>query len=174
MPTYQVLRRIPSAHSKEIGRIITRWAFLEWRLKNVAYALLNVTPKQGRVAVREPRATNYVDMLRDLLHLAGIQVSVDLVDYQKLLEVLAGHRDRLAHGIWLKHPDFKDPVLQLVKGKWQPNPQKPKAKRVIDPEGALIQAEELRQFVPLIDQAAKVAGQLEIQVSVALRKLPAG
>lgn len=155
MAVYKVRRRLPTAHCTQIGRIVTRWAFLEWQLKNVAYVLLNVGPKEGRLAVREPRATDYVTMLEDLIRVRGINVPFAFKKYKDFLEILVNHRDRLAHGIWLKHPGFNEPVLQLTKGKWNPDPQNPKrkTKRIIEPEGALIRLKELREFVPLIDQA---------------------
>lgn len=168
MAEYKVRRRLPAAHCREIGRIITRWAFLEWRLRNVAYILLNVSPKQGRLAIREPRATDYLTMLQDLMDLAKVKVTADFAAFHKLLEVLGNHRDRLAHGIWIRHPDFKEPILQLTKGSWRPDPTGPKAKRVISPEGALIRLRELREFVPLIDRAIDSSARLELEVSRAL------
>ena len=62
MPTYPVRRKLPVAYSTEIGRIITRWAWLEWELKRVAYTILEIGPKEGRLSVREPRAHDYLTM----------------------------------------------------------------------------------------------------------------
>lgn len=170
MNTYKVRKTLPTAHSTQIGRIITRWALLEWRLRNIAYRLLNIGPKEGRLAVRDPRATDYVLMLEDLMNLKGLKIPFNFVEYRKLLEILGTHRDLLAHGIWIKHPDFKEPVIQMTKGKWSPDPTKPgeKAKRLIKPEGALIRLKDLREFPPLIDRAIKGAEILEHHVSVAL------
>ena len=170
MAEYPVRRRIPTAHSIQIGRIITRWAVLEWRLRNTIYALLGIGPKEGRITVREQRAENYITTIKDLMKIKRISIQFDLIKYIKFLKILREHRNNLAHGIWLKHPDFEEPVLQLIKGKWNPDPSNPKTKtkRVIDPEGALIRPQELRQFSQLIDKAIDAAAQLEDQVTRAL------
>lgn len=110
MPEYRIRRSLPVAHSREIGRIVTHWSFLEWRLKNVAYALLGIGPKEGRLAVRQPRASDYVTMLQDLLDLKHVPVSVDLQKFRKLLNDLGDYRNSLVHGVWLKHPSYSDPV----------------------------------------------------------------
>ena len=153
---------------------MTRWAFLEWRLKNVAYRLLGVNPKEGRVAIREPRAEDYLDMLQDLILIKSLKIEFDFKEFKRVINILEGHRNRLAHGVWIKHPSHRSPVLQLTKGKWQPDPTNPKirAKRVVEPEGVLIRLTELRQFAPLIDAAAKGVEQLEQAVALALEASP--
>lgn len=166
MPEYKVRRSLPMAHNREIGRIVTHWSHLEWRLKNVVYVLLGIGPKEGRLAVREIRASSYATMIEDLLDVKCVSVSIDLGNFRKLLSELGDHRNRLVHGVWLKHPSYSDPVLQLTKGESTPDPTNPagKRKRVIDPEGILVKADELRKFVPLIDRAAATAGRLELEV----------
>ena len=61
----------------------------------------------------------------------------------------------------------------MIKGSWSPDPDNPKkkAKRVINPEGALIRSKELREFAPLIEQAIKAAIDLEKQVERQLQAL---
>ena len=85
MPKHKVRKRLPVAYSTEIGRIISHWAYLEWRLKNVTFALLDVGPKVGRLAIREPRASDYIGMFIDLMAVKGIEVSTDLKALKKLL-----------------------------------------------------------------------------------------
>ncbi len=171
MAVYPVRRRLPTAHSTQIGRIITRWAVLEWQLKNIAYALLNIGPKEGRLAVRETRVEKYIDMIEDLMKLKGLPVPDDLADFKTTLKILESHSNRLAHSIWIRHPDFKEPVMQLLKGKWQPNPKEPKrtVSRLIEPEAVLIRLKELREFALLIDQGVDAAGRLEKYVTRALQ-----
>ncbi len=170
MSVYPVLLSLPVSHSREIGRIITHYAHLEWRLRLVIYALLNIGPKEGRIAVRETRAEEYVTMIEDLLSVKKIRVNVNSKKSKKFLTLLREHRNTLAHGIWVKHPSSRSPVLQLAKGIWQPDPSKPqrRARRIIEPEGAVIRVTELRQFVRLIDQAARTAAKLEGEVRAAL------
>ena len=138
MPTYPVRYRLPVSYSTEIGRIITRWAFLEFRLKETAYMLLGVDPKVGRIAIREPRITDYIDMIQDLMHLKSITATADLKKLRKSLEKIQSFRDKLAHGIWMKHDTTKLPVLQVVKGSYISNPEGKKTKAKIDPLAAIV------------------------------------
>ena len=122
MAVYPARYRLPVSYSTEIGRIITRWAYLEAVLRTTAYLILRVGAKHGRVAVREPRVVDYVTMLQDLMHLESLKTRVDLKTLKKSLEEIEALRHKLAHGIWLKHPSTKLPVLQIVKGSYPPSP----------------------------------------------------
>ena len=74
MPTYPVRPNLPVAYSTEIGRIITRWARLEWELKRIAYTILQIGPKEGRLSVREPRAHEHLTMIEDLMRVRGLDL----------------------------------------------------------------------------------------------------
>jgi len=168
MGKYPVIRKLPAAHCREIGKIITRWAFLEWRLKNTGYLLLNIGPKHGRVAVRELRVCDHLTMIQDLMEINDVSVSgFDFAKFRKLLETVGNHRDRLAHGIWIKHPDHRSPILQLTKSSYL-LPTKGKTKRIIKPEGVSIDLAGLREFVPIVDMTVKYGDILERLIRAAL------
>lgn len=69
MGIYLVRYRLPTKYSTAIGRMITRFAALESALRNLIYALLELDPKMGRVAVRNPRIEESFTMIRDLMGL---------------------------------------------------------------------------------------------------------
>ena len=146
MPTYPIRYRLPVAYSTEIGRIIPRWAFLEYRLKETAYMVLGVDYKVGRVAMREPRTAEYVDMIRDLMSLKSLTTSVDLKELRKTLEKLQPFRDKLAHGIWVRHDTTKLPVLQVTKGSYvlETAGPKTKAKAKIEPLALAVRLADLK------------------------------
>jgi hypothetical protein len=100
---------------REIGRVITRHAYLEWRLSKIIYALLSVGPKEGRLAVREPRATDRLVLIRDLVHLKGLEIRADLDLLAEAIDSVTRQRDQLAHGIWLRDSATQTFFLRLTK-----------------------------------------------------------
>ena len=163
--------RLPAAYSMEIGRIITRWAFLESLLKRMAYSVLDVGQKEGRLAVREPRAADHMTMIEELLAVKGLAVAPDFKEIKDNLVPLERNRDALAHGIWVKHPATKIPVLQALKGKWS-HPAMPKTKRIIVPEGMPITLEALRANTKSIEAGCIVIMRLHRSIEAQLESLP--
>jgi hypothetical protein len=77
--------KLPSFLLRDIGRIITHHSVLESKLSRIVYTLLGIDP----VAVREPRTTDRLEMIVDLLKLKGISVSADLDGIREALELCA-------------------------------------------------------------------------------------
>ena len=161
MPTYPVRRKLPAAYSTEIGRIITRWAWLEWELKHVAYAILQVDQAEGRLSIREPRAHEYLTMIEDLMQVRGLSISAKLKPHVKpaktALETLGNLRNALAHGIWIKRPETPLPVLQLPSGGLIKLPNLPKKlpKAKIEPRALVIELSGLRAAVHDIEEVTR-------------------
>jgi hypothetical protein len=59
----------PPAVSREIGRIIVRFAYFEKCVLEMVWQALGLSEAAGRIAVREPRITERLDMLRDAVGL---------------------------------------------------------------------------------------------------------
>ncbi len=171
MATYPVRDKLPISHTTEIGRIITRWAFLEWLLRQIAYLLLGLNPKAGRLAVRDPRATDCVTMIEDLVHVNGLKIRVEWKLLRRGLDDLSKHRHRLAHGVWLKIPGQRSPCLQIVKDTWQPNPNKPSIKAKIDPISVPVTASDLHSVTRAIESAIRELQKLAGVIDAALRAL---
>ena len=178
MPIFPVRRKLPTAYSTEIGRLITRWAWLEWELKCVAYAILQLGPKEGRLSVREPRAHDYLTMIEDLMRVRGLSASASLKPYlkpakAKLIE-LGDLRNAVAHGIWIKHEGTHLPTLQLVSGsllqsiKW-PHPLQ-KAK--IEPRALAVELPGLRAAVSDTEQLTKMIQALRREIEEQLSASP--
>ena len=111
MGAYPVRRRLPVKYSTEIGRIITRFAFLESQLRAMTYKLLMVNDKQGRLAVRAPRVVDHITMIQDLAALAKLELKVDWKKLKAFCREAESFRNRLAHGIWLKHSGVKTSLI---------------------------------------------------------------
>lgn len=151
MKEYPLVLDLPASLSREIGRVIVAYAAMEMVLSKIIYALLGVGPKEGRLAIREPRALDRFELIRDLANLSGI------ADYPgtKLLaegikEVMI-QRDQLAHGVWVRHPETGKLLLRLTKGQWQPvKGQRGNTKRLVKPEGIIYGPESARSLHSLI------------------------
>lgn len=168
--THPTRFRLPPSYSMEIGRTISRWAFLEWRIKQIGYLLVfwpdppSKNPKVGRLVVREPRIDDYTTMIKDLMKLRRLSVSVNINAIHDGLKDLERNRDALAHGVWVKHSSTKIPMLQVLKGKWS-HPSKPKTKRIVDPEGIPITLKQLRDNTRAIGRAVTAILMLEAELS---------
>jgi hypothetical protein len=84
---------------------VTAWAVQEHELRRIAYLLLSLDPKRGRLAVKGGRAKELVELISDLMHLSEItSKTTRLKEYAKLLEEIENRRNSLAHNVWLKAP----------------------------------------------------------------------
>jgi hypothetical protein len=100
--------RLPHNMSREVGRIIVRWAYFEFAVQQMNWQALGVSDKAGRIAVREPRVEERLEMLSELISLR--QASWDKQLYKSVLDrakLLASKRHLLGHGVWTK-----------LRGKW--------------------------------------------------------
>ena len=93
---------IPSSLAREIGRFLVTWAHFEHYVQATVWSALSLGAEAGRIAVREPRITERLDMLRDLCELYQLR-PIDYVliaDIRKRVEPLAARRHMLAHSLW--------------------------------------------------------------------------
>ena len=116
MRTYPTRARLPAPYSAHIGRVVTRWSLLHATLRQVGYALLQVNPKLGRVMVQEPRVADHVTMIEDAMTVLSLKTSVDTKELKKGLKTLDEIRNKLAHGVWVRHSQTSVPVLQDTRG----------------------------------------------------------
>jgi hypothetical protein len=119
---------LPSSMLREIGRAMVTHALLEWLLLRTIYLLLALDPIEGRIAVRDPRTTDRLDMIVDLLRIkkATKKVTVDLQDLRTRLDECSRARDALAHGIWVRDDEASKWFLRFSGGSWQPPGEKEK------------------------------------------------
>lgn len=152
------------SYSTEIGRIMTRWAFLEWRLRVVAYILLGVDHRLGRIAVREPRAADYLTMIQDICMMRNITLKSDTKTLRKELAECKESRDLLAHGIWIKHRGSKLPVIQKATGSYQEEPGQKRTKAKMAPKSMMVELAELKKLSKRIEIATSRIEKLREEV----------
>lgn len=171
MNVYPILRELPNEYLAAIGLVCFEWAQQERTLMNITFGLLNVGPKHGRVAVRSPRATDQVAMIRQLMHLEKVRSEeVDLDRLSETLGKLERYRDLVAHGIWLRGEN-DTVLLQDLSGNWRPDPKQPKVSRRITPQGVGIDPEGLQTLARLIRETRKATELLSAELASKLLPL---
>jgi hypothetical protein len=161
-----VITDLPAAMMREIGRIVVNYASLEHSISRIIYHLLGISRKEGRLAAKEPRATDRFEIVRDLLVLQNIKPKAGLIAIRKEIEAVATMRDKLAHGIWTRHPRTNATILQIKRGKFQPNPPQ-NTKRVISPEGIPFNVDDCRAVRIRIEQTIETIDRLAFELGVA-------
>ena len=135
MQKLPVVTDLPDDMMRAIGRVIVEYAMLELQLSRVIYDLLKVDPKAGRLAVREPRATDRLEVIFDLADLRGLDLEHEKPIFRKAIQTCVTERDRIAHGVWVRGTKTNELMLRLTKGSWQPvKGQRGKTKRLVTPE----------------------------------------
>ena len=133
---------LPTPIAREIGRIIAAHSTLEQYLTRVIYMILGVGPKDGRLAVREPRTEDRLDLILDLQEVE--LTKTDILLLRDSLTAAKRERDKVAHGVWLKEPDDGRLFIRFTKGKWPMRKDLGKrVKRIIRPEGQEIHDKDL-------------------------------
>jgi len=171
MPTYPTRARLPASYSANVGRIITRWALLEATLRQVGYGLLLLDPKLGRLMIQEPRIESYVTMIEDVMIVLRFKTSVDTKDLKRGLKTLDEIRNKLAHGVWVRHARTSIPVLQDTKGTSATDTGQP-IKARINPKALAVTPDNFRARIIGIKNATKIIRQLGREIERQLRSLP--
>lgn len=121
----------------------------------------------GRLAVREPRAAECLDLIVDLMELRGIKTSYkDVQALRGRLVKAENERDHLAHTVWLRPYGSRGYFTQQTKGNW---PNVPKhdimRKKKITPELRIIidfkkQEKELDEITDIVFRLSLTVARL--------------
>ena len=137
---------LPLSFSREIGRIIVHWAYFEQCIQEMVWQAMGLSEAVGRIAVREPRVTDRLEILRDIIKLRG--GSWDDALYKSILSeanLLAAKRHLVGHGMWFHHKSAGEWHVQLTRGSWPKNTADLIAgSKKVTPESVEITLEELR------------------------------
>jgi hypothetical protein len=132
--------------SREIGRILVHFAYFEQCVQEMVWQALKLSEAAGRIAVREPRVTDRLEMLRDAIKLRGGTFDEELYkSIYRRTNLLAAKRHLLAHGIWFHHKARGEWHVQLTRGSWPKNEEELIAgSKKVTPESVVMTLEELR------------------------------
>jgi len=164
---------LPSSLYREIGRIVAAHALLEWTLSRIIYILLDIEPVHGRITIREPRTTDRLDMIADLMKLKNIKTGTDLPALRQLLEGCSTQRDWLVHGVWVQDDKYPGKnFLRIASGSWQPPGSNIKVKRRIDLEAIEYDATEAGALRQVMVETLHATVVLRQEIEAALAALP--
>jgi hypothetical protein len=147
---------IPEPFETEIGRIIVRWAYLEDLIQQIVWGLLDLDPAYGRLAVREPRVSDRLKMIRDLAQLRKIRLFPHWDNFAADAATLSGKRDLVAHGAWIPTPDGNW-HLERTRGLYRPEPFVSKVNRRVEPTAISVTLPALKSISSGIENLIKPA-----------------
>lgn len=142
MSVSPIAKGLPTVIASGIGRVVTRWAYQDWLINHIAYDVLGITIKQGRIAIRLKQPGQTFQMIKDLLVLRGLHVPALFGDLLSRIESVKERRDLLAHGVWMKTP--RGLAVQNTRGSWEPTKDKIRITRRMAPAAQLIDVEYLK------------------------------
>src|SRR5687768_912436 len=77
---------LPATTAAAIGNAIARHSYPDWVLGQVLYSLMEISVKTGRVVVRPPRPSEYVQAVRDLFAFHTLESKFDFEALARRLE----------------------------------------------------------------------------------------
>lgn len=144
---------------------------MELQLSKLVALLLGLGPKEARLAAREPRATDWFELIRELLDLHGFKIKSDLGLIHEGITKGNQGRDLVAHSVWVKAKDGAY-VIRRIKGSWTPPGHRGKINRKIKPQGERFEADECRTFREIIEATSNRLDALEAEIEDALKASP--
>lgn len=158
-----LLETLPDDIFRAIGRVIFSHAVLENYLDGFAHAALEVSRKEGRIAIKSRGPlTERFDLITDLMKVHEATCAVEIKSLRNRIEDCSRQRDQLAHGIWVRIPDGRV-MLRVVKGSWQPV-EGQKVKRLISPEGIEFDEQDGLMLAGFINQTSHILIEMSNEV----------
>jgi hypothetical protein len=156
--------KLPEDFSREIGRIVVHWAYYEHYLTRLIWKLLSVTPTKGRLAVREPRTDERLELISELAALNKLALDQSLVNSMIVrTKQLRTQRDLMAHGGWAYYEPDQSWNVHITRGNWPTQTSVQDAqrgKRSITPEFTPITVDWLKTRVDEIEMLIRDAKKL--------------
>jgi hypothetical protein len=144
---------LPATLTREIGRIVVHWANFEYEyfVQTMVWQAMQVNEQVGRLAVREARVADRLELLRDLIQLRN--GSWDEPLFKSILErakIFDAKRNLLAHGIWDVHAGsvLEGDVwyVQVARGSWPKSLKDAiEGSKKINPEMVPMKVSDLRE-----------------------------
>jgi hypothetical protein len=155
---------IPASLSREIGRVIVRWAYFEEQLQSLIWAIVFDCAEDGaalgRLAVRELRIEQRADLLADIANVRRVAFDKALLRAikRKALDI-SRRRNLLAHGGWTFRPDTGW-LVRETRGSWEEQADGPRGKRSITPQPVPVSTDDVRRTVAELEKLISDATKL--------------
>jgi len=166
------LKRLPASMTRGMGRLLVADSYLDLALIQIIYDLIGVGQKEGRLAVREPRTVERLQLILDLAHVHGIKIAMDLKTLREALVKSTSNRDLVSHGTWFREPDGGNLLVRRLRGSWPKDETGFATSRRIMPQGEFIDEDELAIMLGLTEAAIEAVEELHAQVRAGLATSP--
>jgi len=91
--------------------------------------VVGISEEEGRLALREPRLNDRLELIADLVHLYGLKIDATLIKSMTIaIDKNVELRDAIAHGLWAYDTDRSLWALTITKGSWV-DQSKPRTER---------------------------------------------
>lgn len=164
MQDFEPIKSLPAKYAVVLGRISVLWAETYWRSLQIVYLLLAIDQKQGRVAVREPRASDISGVIADLLELKKMKVSFNLKDFGKLLTTCEDERNLYTHGVWITKSRQTGIFVQRTSGVWESNTPIQGRKRRLTPQAIPTTLRKLETLKTNMETALSIAKDMYMEI----------
>ncbi len=163
---------LPATVCRDIGRIITRWAYVERYLQGIVYMLAGVSAPIGRLAMREPNALQRLDLVLDLLAARGLKApSIDVKTLRGAMEDAQDMRNIIAHAGWVWSAEHQAWVVHVARGTWSGIPKAEQARRNkrIFPEGQILRPHIFKGYIAGIDGIIQQLREMQAEIEKQIR-----
>ena len=123
---------LTASMSRDIGRLIVRYAYLEQYLQNTIYMVLGLEPGMGRLAVREPgRLTEKLDLLLDIMAAKHLRCpdDFDVKEVREAMDDTMDMRNLCAHSTWMWVHEHHGWAVFVSRGQWAGIPKTERNRR---------------------------------------------
>jgi hypothetical protein len=166
---------LPAPMCRDIGRLMVKFAYVENYLQGIVYLLVGCDQGTGRLAIREPRAAERLDLILDLIAAQNLtQPDVNFKDLRKALVEVQKMRNLCAHSPWTWADDHKAWALLVAQGQWAEIPKSDRARRnkKLFPEGSLIYRETIPFYIKVIDSISQTLREIQSNLATQLQSSP--
>lgn len=151
---------LPVEFTQEIGVAVVRWAYYERIIQKIVWLLVDAGETVGSYAVREPRITERIEMIRDLAAFRSLNIDQKRLDRMgKVADWALKTRDLVAHGIWGRVNG--EWVIEHRRGQHSKDEDVPHRSRRSFPGGIIMNVTELQRLTKVIEKLIIEAVALE-------------
>jgi hypothetical protein len=114
--------RLRASYTREIGRVIVRWAFFEHHIQTVIWGLAfnfdKMSGSLGRLAIAEQKSAQRLKLIRQLAKVRRVGLDDAILEsIEGRSEKLVEERNLLTHGCWTQHPRHGW-LVKETRGNW--------------------------------------------------------
>jgi len=92
---------------------------MESALRNALCEAIGIEREIGRIVFGTPRVEEFLTRIKQVAETREYDIKFDFKGVSREALKIEKFRDKVAHGVWVKHKRSKLPVLQVTSGNYQ-------------------------------------------------------